>query len=284
MADPSKRPTVEEVVEQIREILDEVSSDGGDLNDIPLYAALRQLFAAHNRADELLWTFEVAIAEKRIGKMPSTTVLLHPHARELDAHINRIAALVREGQGPDAERSYEESRNSLLDDIELREDIPDLLKNAQTLRELRVTLEFAARLERAEFSTPNPPSTALSMVMLFREEFSTLRHRIFGQTAFGSPEWIALQSWFVKHDEDVLYRNIHRISQIRRALAERGGTESEETSWRNFVKREFADPSTIFAMEAAKKAYVLMTGKQDTPSSKVATPEKSKRRGRPPRR
>ena len=284
MADPSKRPSVEEVVEQIRELLDDVHDYSGALSDMPLFDALSRLFAEHENAEELLYIFGQPIAAKQIGEMPSTCLPLHPRAEEVRAHIHRIAALAHRGNGAEAERHYAQTRKALVDDVEFEEFIPDSLKSAATLKEFRAALEEQARQSIATYPSMRSTSVERAMLIFCDVEFSQLRRRLFGAAERGSPEWIAQQSWFVKLDQDLLRLNMARIGAISEDVKMLEGPEPAETRWRNFVKREFADPSTIFAMEAANKAYVLMTGKQDKTPSKIATPEKSKRRGRPPLR
>lgn len=245
---PPKLPDTKELIEPLRKLLDYLDYDlNGDWDEIPQYAALEKLLLQYPRVIEnLVWSAEIAVAEKEYGPWPRFEKAPHPLCIELDSDIEELKELAEKGGGHNDELRYQQARNRLLEDPEVAARAPASLKAAVSLRAFQEQINLLM----------GDCTNVESKHHVVYDEFRNLSDWLGGRLVHGSPEWIAHETWFVKTRLVKTFWIMSSMRQIRDAVVARVPDREKREHWARFVEREFmAEPFMAHALVIAGEAW-----------------------------
>jgi hypothetical protein len=243
-----KPPTTKELIEPIRKLLDYL--DASDLQDgdgwsvaRPQVEALRAAFVSHRAGRDVAYLIWNAQEEKMYGPQPRSGGVKHPNCDYWDDVLNEIDELALQRTTKDeaiAEAEYASLRRQMLADREIARHLPPSLKSATTLADLHKQLNEASK------DADNPQEAQHEFLA---NDLRPFRWWINGQSPFGSPEWLALETWFVNTALSLIHATMCRVDQIREVVEGSGVREVRSTRWRRFVLKHFGGGAIIRALE-----------------------------------
>lgn len=243
-----KPPTTKELVEPIQKLLnylDAIEREGGDgwSLDLPQIKALRDAFVSRRPGFDIAYHLWTAFEEQIHGPYPRSGGVRHPNRHHWDDVLRAIEKAALQSSTKDAataEAEYASLRREMLTDREIARHVPPSLKSATTLADLRKKLNEASK------DAYNPHWAQLEFLA---DDFRPFRWWLNGESPFGSPEWLARETWFVVTWLERISVTMSRIVEIREVVEGSGVREVRNSRWRRFVLKHFGGSAIIRALE-----------------------------------